>query len=226
MGRVIRGDVYKVLPKLESKSFDVVATDVPYGEAMVWEGRSAWHINDGDVEENLKLLRFTMEEAARVLKPEGFLYTTLGKGYIVQQAFWEAERAGFHTRPFAWIKPTPMMGGPHRPWKQNLEVCLWGYRKLPTSRRYERCGEKNYWEGSPPRGAARVHPTQKPVALFQYWLRQTPGRVLDPFCGVGACLLAAQREGLDFVGVDIDRGFAGEAARRLRWEREGGKPWV
>lgn len=218
-GKVIRGDMTKVLPRLESQSFDVIATDVPYGEAMVWNGTHDWHINDRDVARTLHLLRFFIAEAARLLKPEGYLYTTLGKGYIMPQAFIAAENAGFKTRPFAWIKPTPILTGPNRPWKQNIDVCLWGYRKMPTTRRYERCGERNYFECNVPRGQTRVHPTQKPVALYEYWLGQTPGRVLDPFCGVGTTLLAAQRLGLDYVGVELNREYAQEAVRRLRLER-------
>jgi DNA modification methylase len=163
-----------------------------------------------------------MQEASRLLRPDGYLYTTLGKGYIMAQAFIAAENAGFKTRPFSWIKPNPMPNGPNTPWKSNIDQCLFAYRKLPAARRYDKCGRRNYVRVDVPRGKYRVHPTQKPVRLFQYWLKQTPGRVLDPFCGVGSSGLAAQRLGLDWVGVEISPEYAKEAARRLRYEREVG----
>jgi DNA modification methylase len=51
------------------------------------------------------------------------------------------------------------------------------------------------------------HPTQKPLALMEYLIRLvTPpgGTVLDPFCGTGTTGVAAQGQGFDFVGIDMD----------------------
>lgn len=51
------------------------------------------------------------------------------------------------------------------------------------------------------------HPTVKPLALMQWLVRLvTPagGTVLDPFCGSGTTLIAADREGFDAIGIDSD----------------------
>jgi site-specific DNA-methyltransferase (adenine-specific) len=55
------------------------------------------------------------------------------------------------------------------------------------------------------RGEGNNHPTVKPIALMEYLCRlATPpgGTVLDPFCGSGTTLLAAENEGFRAVGID------------------------
>lgn len=52
------------------------------------------------------------------------------------------------------------------------------------------------------------HATQKPVALFEKIITKfsDPGAlVLDPYCGSGACLIAAKRTGRHFLGFDLDK---------------------
>jgi DNA modification methylase len=57
------------------------------------------------------------------------------------------------------------------------------------------------------------------VELALYFIRLAgcrPGdRVLDPCCGIGATLLAAQQLGLDADGIDINPTFCGITERRL-----------
>jgi site-specific DNA-methyltransferase (adenine-specific) len=58
-----------------------------------------------------------------------------------------------------------------------------------------------------------------PVELALYFLQLAgchPGDVvLDPFCGTGATLLAAQQLGLDAVGIDINPTFCAITERKL-----------
>jgi len=69
------------------------------------------------------------------------------------------------------------------------------------------------------RGDGNKHPTLKPLALMQYLCRltKTPtgGIVLDPFCGSGSTLVAAQREGRSFIGIDQDPKWTALARRRI-----------
>lgn len=53
----------------------------------------------------------------------------------------------------------------------------------------------------------RIHPTQKPVALYDWIYRNyaKPGdRILDTHLGSGSSRIAAYDAGLDFVGFEID----------------------
>jgi site-specific DNA-methyltransferase (adenine-specific) len=65
----------------------------------------------------------------------------------------------------------------------------------------------------------RIHPTQKPVALY-LWLLQKyaqPGdKILDTHLGSGSSAIAAHDLGFDFVGYELDTEYFEAAQERLR----------
>lgn len=61
------------------------------------------------------------------------------------------------------------------------------------------------------------HPTQKPLALMERIVlssTQEGDVVLDPFCGSGTTGVASIESGREFIGVDSDRGFLRDLAKR------------
>ena len=66
----------------------------------------------------------------------------------------------------------------------------------------------------------RPHPATFPTKLPQQCLRlhgQTRvGLVMDPFMGLGGTAVACAELGLDFVGIELDRGYLDEAVERVR----------
>ena len=68
------------------------------------------------------------------------------------------------------------------------------------------------------RGEGNTHPTVKPGDLMRYLCRLvTPpgGTVLDPFAGSGSTLLAADREGFNAIGIELNPAYADMARRRI-----------
>lgn len=65
----------------------------------------------------------------------------------------------------------------------------------------------------------RIHPTQKPVALYK-WLLQNfaePGmRILDTHLGSGSSRIAAYDLGFDFVGYEIDKTYFDQQEERFK----------
>lgn len=56
----------------------------------------------------------------------------------------------------------------------------------------------------------RIHPTQKPVALYSWIFRRYAkqgDKILDTHLGSGSSRIAAYDAGLDFVGCEIDRDY-------------------
>lgn len=212
--KAIQGDSMKLIPAWADNSFDVLCSDPPYGIPVIWEGKAGWPIGDSDMDATVELVRWIAAESARVVVETGYLYLTAGIS-IYPHAVLAAQKAGWKIRPWTWIKPNPRPLGPGFPWRNNLELVVFGYRKqggrdyhgginafVKTDDPTELEPKDNYLEAKPPLGKQRFHPNQKPVSLFETWLRQTPGRVLDPFMGSGPALVAAQRCGLDAVGID------------------------
>ncbi|MBI3953163.1 MAG: restriction endonuclease [Chloroflexi bacterium] len=103
----------------------------------------------------------------------------------------------------------------------------WSKRGRPYLRRflYEMKGTplKALWTDIPPIGAQANerlgYPTQKPVALLRRIIEASsnPGDVvLDPFCGCGTALVAAEELGRSWIGIDITYLAVDVMKRRLR----------
>lgn len=62
------------------------------------------------------------------------------------------------------------------------------------------------------------HPSPKPLAAMRKLIEKytrPDWLILDPFMGSGTTLVAAQEQGRQFIGCDIDLDYAAEARRRL-----------
>jgi site-specific DNA-methyltransferase (adenine-specific) len=63
-----------------------------------------------------------------------------------------------------------------------------------------------------------LHPTQKPVALFEYLIRtytQPDETVLDNCLGSGTTAIAAERSGRRWIGIERDEGYFNAALGRI-----------
>lgn len=68
---------------------------------------------------------------------------------------------------------------------------------------------------------AKIHPTQKPVALYHWLLDKfaTPGdRILDTHLGSGSSRIAAYKLGFDFYATEIDKDYFDAQEERFRRE--------
>lgn len=65
----------------------------------------------------------------------------------------------------------------------------------------------------------RIHPTQKPVALYD-WILQNYAKegdlILDTHLGSGSSRIAAHKAGLDFVGCEIDKEYFEAQEKRFK----------
>src|SRR5690554_165934 len=72
------------------------------------------------------------------------------------------------------------------------------------------------WDGN--NSIDRIHPTQKPVKLYEWLLRNyaKPGdRILDTHLGSGSSAIAAHYAGHEFVGIELDRDYYEAACKRF-----------
>ena len=77
---------------------------------------------------------------------------------------------------------------------------------------------KTYYQRPQNADLIRIHPTQKPVALYEWLLTNyaKPGdRILDTHLGSGSSAIAAHNLGFDFVGMELDDDYYQAAVKRF-----------
>ena len=66
---------------------------------------------------------------------------------------------------------------------------------------------------------SRIHPTQKPVALYR-WILQNYAKpndlILDTHVGSASSLIACHMEGFDYVGFEKDEDYFRDSTKRLK----------
>ncbi len=78
--------------------------------------------------------------------------------------------------------------------------------------------EGHVMQGNKKLNEKRIHPTQKPVALYDWQLQQyaKPGyKILDTHVGSASSLIACKKAGLKYVGFEKDRVAYEDAVNRL-----------
>ena len=69
----------------------------------------------------------------------------------------------------------------------------------------------------------RFHPTQKPVALYKWLLRNyaKPGdRILDTHLGSGSIAIACHDGGFELMGIEIDKYYFDKAVERIKTHQQ------
>lgn len=82
--------------------------------------------------------------------------------------------------------------------------------------------EGSVMQGNKALNEKRIHPTQKPIALYMWLLKkfaERGWRIFDPFLGSGSSRIAAYRLGLDFVGCESDKEYFNAEEERFREEK-------
>ncbi|MFC1475815.1 DNA modification methylase [Candidatus Zixiibacteriota bacterium] len=158
------------------------------------------------------------------------------KRYLVENAAWYTWHASATAESFrraweqvgiryhqtvVWIKPTFVLG--YSLWNWRYEPCLigWqqGHKPLVNTIREENSNVWEIdWEGKA-RNVDSVHPTQKPVRLFELPLLKHTRRgdiCLESFSGSGSQIIAAEKLGRRCFALELEPRFCDVAV--ARWE--------
>jgi site-specific DNA-methyltransferase (adenine-specific) len=67
-------------------------------------------------------------------------------------------------------------------------------------------------------GDVKIHPTQKPIKLYRWLLQnyaQEGDKILDTHLGSGSSRIAADMEGFDFYGCELDQDYFDQSCKRF-----------
>lgn len=206
---IVVGDAMELLAEEGDGAWGAIITDPPYGIDKEY-GRSGLGHRRCKGDEDESLATALWPEAFRVLAPNSWAlvfagWTTLGGQMEAARA------AGFGIKSvIAWDKGLPGLGmGIRNQW----EVIICARKGMPK----EWYAGGNVWRYNRIHGRP-LHPNQKPIGLLLALMeRFVPdgASVLDPFCGSGTTLVAAQFLRHPSKGFEVDERFARVSAKRV-----------
>jgi site-specific DNA-methyltransferase (adenine-specific) len=100
----------------------------------------------------------------------------------------------------------------------DAELAFSSFKKAVRVFRYRWNGMIQGSHGDKKLNEKRIHPTQKPVKLYEWLLSNyaKPGdRILDTHLGSGSSAIAAHYAGHDFVGIELDGDYYKAATKRF-----------
>lgn len=227
---IIHDDVLIALKSLEDRgeNFDCVVMDPPYCSgglmpAQITRGSFGKYIKATDFEEfndgmsSLVYYRFMIEvftRCLRVLNKPGYIFTFID--WRMYPVIYEAlERGGGRVLgAICWNKnnaiPHPGM------FQQSFELILYATNGRDKTTKH---GGMGVIDCPAPLSAQRIHPTQKPVAVYSRLYKIIGGRrVLELFSGSASGGVAAIQNGLDYVGVESSPFYVAASRKRLHDE--------
>lgn len=192
------GDCLDILPEIGD--VDAVIADPPYGINYVHSGKGG------------KLARSTSFGGCKII----------------------GDDKPFNPQPFLNFKTVVLFGGNHFAeklppssgwliWDKRDGVCsnkqadcelAWTNKKQPARL------IRHLWNGmlkDSERGQIRVHPTQKPVVVMEWVIKQVgcPNLILDPFMGSGTTGVACENLDRKFIGIEIGEKYFDIACKRI-----------
>lgn len=209
--QLMLGDCLEKMKDIPDGSVDMVLTDIPYGEVNRKSG-GLRNLDKGiaDVFDNGQLSKLTQEFSRMATNS---IYVFCGTQQI-SDLVTGFSSLGLTVRVGAWNKtnPSPMNGS--RLWLSGLEFCV--YARKANAVHNEHC-KKALWDS--PSGRSKIHPTQKPLALFERLVKASSNEnqvVFDPFMGSGTTGVACVNTGRKFIGIELDEGYFKIAEQRIK----------
>lgn len=206
LNSVLHGDCVSLLSRIASNRFDFVLTDPPYLASYVArDGRTVPNDNASD------WIEPAFREIYRVLRWNRFCVSFYG-----------------------WHKADKFLAA----WREvgfKAVGHLTFIKRYASAERFLRYQHENAYllaKGNPPKPdrpipdvlewqytGNKLHPTQKPVSVLTPLVECFSNRgdlVLDPFCGSGSTLLAAQKLNRHYFGIELCKDYFDVAEQRLR----------
>ncbi len=199
---------------MAGETAQLLATDPPYLVDYQGEG---WDGFEGE-EKAFCFFRTWLEVALRHCREDVPVYQWHAhKRQALVERAWDAAGLLLHQQ-IIWTKNRGTLGRSHYMWAH--EPCFYGWPKgkMPGKDRRPPASEQTVWPID--QESDGVHPTQKPVEVFLRPIRfhTMPGEVLlEPFCGSGSQLIAAEQARRQCRAMEKDPGYVDVAIGR--WQR-------
>lgn len=182
-------DCLPAMREFPDKHFDLAIVDPPYGNDHDFGGRPSGKMYENGDQWNVKPPDEYFDELKRVSKN----YIVWGGNYFPQ--LWPCKDF------VIWDKRQPE--GISFAMVELAATSFNGTAKLYFTKP---AGERGFYTVD----AKRIHPTQKPIKLYKWLLKnyaKEGDKILDSHCGSQSSRIAAYDMGFDYVGYEIDKDY-------------------
>jgi site-specific DNA-methyltransferase (adenine-specific) len=194
---VLLGDCIQLMKQFNDKEFDLAVVDVPYGI-----GES---LNDNKSRSKLGKSKAYTKKDWDLSAPEKEYFNELQR-ISKNQIVWGANH---------FISRLPIDSSCWIVWdKQNgqndFADCELAWTSFKTAVRKFEYRWHGMLQGNMKEKEIRIHPTQKPVALYDWIFKMyaTEGmKIIDTHLGSGSSRISADKAKLDFTGIEIDKEY-------------------
>jgi site-specific DNA-methyltransferase (adenine-specific) len=233
---IIQGDCLEAMAGMESESVDMILCDLPYGTTQC-----SWDT----------IIPFEPLWAAykRIIKPNGAIVLTASQPFTTKLI---ASNMEMFKYCWVWNKRKGgnIFNLNHGPYKIHEDICIFsigvhsyypmwtfqherksriysagealGIRTYGDTRTYNKKNPQSIIEFSNADQTAKLHPTQKPVALFGYLIGTYTNEgevVLDNCIGSGTTAIACIRSDRHYIGIELEQKYVDIANERIRIEQ-------
>lgn len=211
-GDFVLADSFHYMKDMPNESIDMLICDPPYGMSYVSGWRKVAYnkiIND----DQLTWLDDFAEDCYRILKNDtaSYIFCSFHNIDLFKQAF---EKRFKVKNILVWVKNNHSSGDLKHDFAPKVEFILFlqkGKRRINGKR------DANVLYAA--RTGNKLHPTEKPVVLFDYLIRKFSDpndTVFDPFAGSGTTAVAAESCGRNWVCIEKDESYYHSACKRVK----------
>lgn len=213
-------DVEKLM---DGKEADMIITDPPYNVDYTGATDDTLKIQNDNMsdDEFYNFLFDSFNAMVNYLKQGGAVYCWHSSSQVVNFTNAMIDAGVLIKQQLIWLKQTITLGRQDYQWKH--EPCIYGWKE----------GAPHYWNSDRKQTtvlefdkptASKMHPTMKPVALFDYQIKNSSKRgdlVLDGFAGSGTTIMACEQNGRKARTMELDPKYCQVIINR--WEEYTGK---
>jgi site-specific DNA-methyltransferase (adenine-specific) len=204
---LIHGDCMEYMATLPDKAFELAVVDPPYKEFFNTKGSKSNKANKGNY--NINSLnnncpnKIYFNELMRVSQNQIIWGGNYFVSYLIKNTscwvVWDKNNTG------------------------NFADCEIAYTSFDRPIRLFKYTWNGMIQENMKDKELRIHPTQKPVALYKWLLKnyaKQGDRILDTHLGSGSSAIAADIMGFDFVGLEIDKDYYEAALDRFNRHKQ------
>ena len=207
INKIHNGDCLEAMKEMKDNEFDLAIVDPPYGinVANNSTGTVIRNKSDKDI--------FQIKDWDKSIPDKNYFIELqrVSKNQIVWGGNYFLDYLGYCKAPIIWNK------------KNGASLyadgeMAWTSKGLPKNLKiwtHQWCGAFKDSE----RGAIKYHPTQKPIALYEWLLMnyaKEGDKILDTHLGSGSIAIACHNLGFDLTGYELDKEYYDNAIKRIK----------